>query len=187
MKNFHKKFTYFSQTYGKTKATPCLVSGFTLIESLVAITILVTAILGPMTIAATGISSAIYARDQETAFFLAQEGLEYVRNVRDSNVHAGTDWLSGLSTCASGACLIDSPNNIITACGDTCQAIRHDTNTRLYGYDTAWDATSFIRTISISETVPGEEVVVLSTVAWKRGSLADRAVSLEETLFDWQR
>ena len=57
--------------------------GFTLIESLVAITILVTAILGPMTIAATGISSAIYARDQETAFFLAQEGLEYVRNVRD--------------------------------------------------------------------------------------------------------
>jgi prepilin-type N-terminal cleavage/methylation domain-containing protein len=45
MKNFHKKFTYFSQTYDKTKATPCLVSGFTLIEIMVSISIFTMVVL----------------------------------------------------------------------------------------------------------------------------------------------
>lgn len=161
--------------------------GFTLIESLVAVTILITAILGPMSIASSGIAAATYARDQATAFFLAQEGLEYVRNVRDSNAHARTDWLSGLSACVPGACIIDSPNNTINTCAGTCPAIRYDNATHLYGYDSTFGTTNFTRTINISSTVPDEEIVVSSKVAWKRGALEEKTVILEETLFHWQK
>ena len=63
------------------------IKGFTLVETLVAISILMIAIVGPMTIAQNGLSSSIYAREQFIAQFLAQDALEYVRNVRDNNTN----------------------------------------------------------------------------------------------------
>ena len=57
--------------------------GFTIIESLVAIAILIVAITGTMTAVQSGISSYTYSKDQIAAFFLAQEAFEQVRNMRD--------------------------------------------------------------------------------------------------------
>lgn len=59
--------------------------GFTLLETIVAIAILSLAITGPMIISEKGIDTSIYARDQVTAFYLAQEAVEYIRNIRDTN------------------------------------------------------------------------------------------------------
>ena len=162
--------------------------GFTLIESLVAITILITAILGPMSIAANGIASAGYVRDQTTAFFLAQEGLEYVRNMRDSNALTTPplDWLAGLSACVSSSCTINPSNNIINACTGTCPAVRYDSTSNMYGY-AAGSETNFTRTISITTSVADREVVVSSTVTWKRGALGERSTTVEETLFNWHK
>ncbi|MBI5005115.1 MAG: prepilin-type N-terminal cleavage/methylation domain-containing protein [Candidatus Lloydbacteria bacterium] len=161
--------------------------GFTLIESLVAIAILITAILGPMSIAANGIASATYARDQATAFFLAQEGLEYVRNVRDTNALARVDWLTGLTACTSSACVIDSPGNTIGTCSGVCPVVRYDNTTNEYGYDPAWSATNFTRAITITSTVSGKEIIVSSTVTWQRSALASRSITINETLFNWHR
>ncbi len=47
-------------------------TGFTLVETLVAVTILLVAIAGPMTIASRGMQNAYYAGDQTTAIYLAQ-------------------------------------------------------------------------------------------------------------------
>ncbi|MEK7101886.1 MAG: prepilin-type N-terminal cleavage/methylation domain-containing protein [Patescibacteria group bacterium] len=58
--------------------------GFTLIETMVAITILTFAIAGPMFTASRSIIAAQTARDQLTAMYLAQEGIEYVRMMRDN-------------------------------------------------------------------------------------------------------
>jgi hypothetical protein len=52
--------------------------GFTLIETLVAIAIIMLSVAGPLIIAQKGISSAIYARDQITAAYLAQDAVEYI-------------------------------------------------------------------------------------------------------------
>ncbi len=60
-------------------------SGFTLVETLVAISILLIVIIGPMTVAQKGIQNAYFAREQVTAVFLAQEAIEAVREFRDSN------------------------------------------------------------------------------------------------------
>lgn len=57
--------------------------GFSLVETLVAITILLLVIVGPMTISVTTAKSTSYASEQVLAFFLAQEGVELVQKVRD--------------------------------------------------------------------------------------------------------
>jgi len=57
--------------------------GFTLIETMVAVSILSLAVAGPLVTASRAIVAAQTARDQLTASYLAQEGIEYVRALRD--------------------------------------------------------------------------------------------------------
>lgn len=71
--------------------------GFTIMETLVAIAILLLSITGPMVFSQNGLRAAFYARDQVTAFYLAQDAIEYVKNRRDHNVLSGNSkWLDGL-------------------------------------------------------------------------------------------
>lgn len=58
-------------------------SGFTLVETLVAITILLIVMIGPMTISSQTAKSSTFASEQVTAFFLAQEGVELAQKARD--------------------------------------------------------------------------------------------------------
>jgi hypothetical protein len=56
---------------------------FTLIETLVGVTILTLAVSGPLVGASHALVLAQLSRDQLTASYLAQEGIEYVRAMRD--------------------------------------------------------------------------------------------------------
>lgn len=58
-------------------------SGFSLVEALVAITILLLVVTGPMKIITQANHSTAYAAEQVNAFFLAQEGLELAEKGRD--------------------------------------------------------------------------------------------------------
>ncbi len=58
-------------------------SGFSLVETLVAISLLLIVIVGPMTISAKSAKSSTFATEQIQAFFLAQEGLELAQKARD--------------------------------------------------------------------------------------------------------
>ncbi|MBL7045237.1 MAG: prepilin-type N-terminal cleavage/methylation domain-containing protein, partial [Parcubacteria group bacterium] len=117
-------------------------NGFTLIEALVAIAILTVSIAGPITIASKGLASAVFARDQITAFYLAQEAVEFIRNQRDENNIKGGNWLAGLNVCSNGsACTIDVQNNNIKNCpGDVCDVLKYDDNTNFYNYSTGDDS-----------------------------------------------
>lgn len=59
-------------------------AGFTLIEAMIAVTILTLSVAGPLLTASRSIVSAEIARYQLTASYLAQEGIEYVRMMRDN-------------------------------------------------------------------------------------------------------
>lgn len=63
-------------------------AGYSLIEVLVSISVLLIAIVGPMTIASQGIKSAAFSLEQNTAFFLAQEGIETVIALRNDSTLA---------------------------------------------------------------------------------------------------
>src|SRR6266404_2318694 len=76
--------------------------GFTLIETLVAVLLLSIAIVGPMTIAQKGLQTALIAKDQSTAFNLAQDAVEFIRFARDTNCLVtsvgacpAANWLNG--------------------------------------------------------------------------------------------
>ena len=168
--------------------------GFTLVETLVAISILSLAITGPMVIAQKGIGSSIYARDQVTAFYLAQEAVEYVRNVRDTNRIGGYTggWLwefgpSGANCFDPNKCQIDSTqlsftspapgasNAAIQACNyqnqsGVCQPIDFNSATNFYGYGGttgSWTPTQFTRAVDIKEIVPGVEAIITVTISWQ--------------------
>lgn len=148
--------------------------GFTLIETFGAITILIIAVLGPLTLLTNNISDGSLLKDQMTASYLAQEGIELVINRRDANYEAGVQeqddspnnqnaWLTGLEDCIgnNASCNIDLPMADISqpppaaeACGgssDPCTVFIEDRDGGLYriGGTNNANATIFTRTIKI--------------------------------------
>ncbi len=70
-------------------------SGFTIIETLVAITVLMIAVAGPLVVATRGLNSALASKDQMIASYLAQDTLETIKNIRDGNVFANPTDIEG--------------------------------------------------------------------------------------------
>ncbi len=97
---------------------------FTLVETLVAITILLIAIVGPLYTLHKSVLASYTARDKLIASALAQEGLEYIRAVRGDNYLSGRTWLAGVdgtsngsnsANCISSSCTVDQSTNQIAA------------------------------------------------------------------------
>jgi len=168
--------------------------GFTIIESLVAITVLVLAITGVASAIQTGISSYIFSKNQIIAFYLAQEGFEQVRNIRDENSLKTQDWLTSLSANSSDpcyfgqACIIDPVRSAVpTRCSGgpgNCPVIRQDAVTGFFGYDPAWSATIFRREIILTQINP-QEIAVTVTVDWSKG-VVNRQFRARENILNWQ-
>lgn len=178
------------------------VTGYSLIEVLVAISILMLSIVGPLTIAVKSIQSAQYARQQNTAFFLAQEGISSMNTIRnDAAISAfisGTpdtwEWVdeAGLSPCFdSTGCDIDfrdeSLINNVTDCSASASecTLQFDESFGRVVYQHVQGAeTPFTRVITLEE-VSSDEVLVTSRVRWESTLLSqNQEVVLTTSLFD---
>ena len=172
--------------------------GFTLIETLIAISILVLAVTGAFAAAQNGISSATFSKDQIVAFYLAEEGIEEIRNLRDQNGLAGVSWLSGIAgsvndPCYFGnVCMVDavSPDKVISKCGTeagSCPVLKQDPDTGFFGYDSDWADSPFKREVQLVQVSPSNshEVTIVVTVTWAKGLLS-RQFQAKENIFDWQ-
>ncbi|HVU06675.1 MAG TPA: prepilin-type N-terminal cleavage/methylation domain-containing protein [Candidatus Paceibacterota bacterium] len=170
--------------------------GFTLVEAMVAISILSLAVTGPLIIAQKGLGSAVYAKDQIIAAYLAQEAVEYVRNARDTNRITGAAWLNGLSACmvsgGSEACEIDArktdflATGAVQSCpGGACDKVSFDPSSGLYGYGIG-SATKFTRSISIDNRASAKEATMTVTVSWATNLfLPVRTFTVRETIFNF--
>src|SRR3989344_1070881 len=67
--------------------------GFTLIETIVALAVLLAAIVGPVALITKGLVDVTFAKNKLIALHLAQEGIELVRIQRDNNILC--DYLDG--------------------------------------------------------------------------------------------
>jgi prepilin-type N-terminal cleavage/methylation domain-containing protein len=167
--------------------------GMTLIETLVAITILTVAIVAPMSLTMQSLSAAYYARDQIAAFNLGQEAIESVRSIRDGNIlriaydqpDPGCAPMTLLCNIPIGTpFVIDTRDNAITTCSGTCPALQTDGD--LYGYQSGWADTRYTRTVS-ADFVEGttDEIRVSVTVTWVAGPLQTRTFTIYENLYRW--
>jgi prepilin-type N-terminal cleavage/methylation domain-containing protein len=156
-------------------------NGFTLIEGLVAIAILVLVISSVMGNIHSGFKSLLHSRDLMTATFLAQETIETVRNIRDINLSENQYWLLGLEDCLGNLCEISvfsSP--VVNSCIDgVCQNLRYEDSNGRYGYDISWQDSDFVREIEILEETTSV-VTVSVVVRWLTGE-----IKMKETLYDF--
>lgn len=166
--------------------------GFTIVESLVAISILVLAITGTASAIQIGISSYIFSKDQVIAFYLAQEGFEQIRNMRDENRLTGGFWLSSIADASSDpcyfgqACTVDPVfSNEATRCSapGSCPVLRQDSVNGFFGYNLDWPESIFTREIVLTE-ISENEISVLVTVSWTKG-IVDREFQARENLLNY--
>mgnify|MGYP001602764795 FL=1 len=152
----------FFKKVNKSNACPqclqhsCYRRGFTLVETLIAISIFSVSIIAMMSILGGGIANTNYAKNKMTASYLAQEGIEYVRNMRDNAVlYTGSgNWTSFRNT----------PNII---------------------YPVSTDFSGFTREVWLDKSGLGpDEVKIFSTVSWTQGS-GPFSITFSENLFNW--
>jgi len=162
-------------------------NGFSLLETLVALGVLSLALAGALTLASMGVRSASSAYNQSLAFFLASESIEYIRNVRDSDILIGGDWLADLRNCLGVDCVIDaakeSYSEAFSVCSGSCPVLRLNSSSGLYTQNAGDSASIFTRAVRIEEVVAGREVKITSAVSWRQGSV-NRSFVIEERLFN---
>ena len=166
---------------------------FTLVETLVAVMILSIAVVGPMFSSAQNIKLASFSQNQLVAFYLGQEAIEYVRNVRDTNLIGGNNWLNGLTDCllstSPNGCYIDVKNDEVDTCGTSCSnKLRFDGVNYNYAPISALNKeTIFSRTVKIENPFNGngDEAKVSITVNWMDRDII-KTMNLQDNIFNWR-
>lgn len=174
--------------------------GYSLVEVLVAITVLLIALVGPLTIAQAGLKRAVNSREQTMATFLAQEGLEAVVKLREDNAlnaypdfdNLNTVW--NTLTALNGDCTASQPCGVLIGndgvitdtsfyrCNATNCIMRYTAGDRVpYRQNvTTGVTTAYERRIQLD--VANDRVVVTSTVTW--GTRPDQRVSMQTYVYN---
>ena len=184
--------------------------GFTLIETLAAVVLLTISITAPMLLTVRSLSSAYYARDQFTAFYLAQEAIEAVHQVRDNQIltiaktsAGGIDLfpcaIDGTGGTAPKSFTVDgrppAPADVIRTTGSVGACINSsdpnscpplESDGQLYGYEMGWSNTNFTRYVNACY-VGGDtnEVQISVTVKWQTAAQNERTFTISENMYRW--
>ena len=161
-------------------------TGFTMIEIIITIAVLSVGIIGTYNAFYSIMNVADTMSYRLTAAYLAQEGIDIVKNIRDGSCVAGVAFNSGLTSCAGG-CQADykagtaveqRPNQLQPYIGSFLK-INSD---GFYGYDLGTE-TKFKRAITINQ-VSLDELQVDSEVFWNYNG-KDYSVKSSGYLYNW--
>lgn len=189
-------------------------TGFTIIETMVAVFVLTMALVALLTLTANSTFNSRYAKNEIIANYLLEEAVDYIRNERDTIAFqnkAGGTWVSFLNKYGWGngtapdvcflpdGCYISVSDvaPIATLCASSpsfgvakCPVFSFDENgfTNFYNYDPTLPPSNFKRKIfmKLDQTKnSGEELDITVTVEWLNGNLV-RSRSLQSSLLNWQ-
>ena len=165
--------------------------GLTLVEALVSLVVLSLGLIPSLAILTSSTRISALIKNNLIAANLAQEGIEVVRAVRDSNWFAAGNppfyrYLvdcGGPTTCNWRVAW--DTNGPLLALG-TNPPLKFDSATGTYNYSTGID-TGFKRVITVTKVVsPCDcELKVISRVEWIRYGVV-RTQEVESHLFDWK-
>ena len=150
---------------------------FTLIESVVAIFMLTVGTVGAFSLIQKTITFTAVTSSQLKAAYLAQEGIELVRNIRDGNYVERSTWNDGLTGCADG-CEADYNDGVFSSYDDLFLMI----DSGFYNYDSGTE-TIFKRKITI---VPQTNILEVAVeVSWtERGR--GHTLAAQTELYNWK-
>ncbi len=181
--------------------------GLSLIEMTIAIAILVVALLSALILATFGLVAGGESQMRVVAINLAREGVEVVRNIRDSNWLAGNDWTKDIITGNSISIFNVTNNNWTLGTNSSISNLVidpekpetiQDASTQVLKADELYVQrllhvpgeikTNFYRLIKIVEITskisPDHELKVTCYVVWEeRGRW--HLVNVEDHLFNW--
>lgn len=177
--------------------------GFTLVETLVAILIFASSVVALLTATSGGLTEVTLLRNKLSANYLAQQGIEFVRNARDRSIQVyGTNgwnqFLAGVGACqnASGCGFNPFPTTspTVVSCttppGDPC-SLSYSELSGLYIPSSPSNIlsgtiipTTFRRVVTVQPTIGLDEAKITSTVTWTQG-VSSQHVVLEEYIYNW--
>ena len=158
--------------------------GFSLIEVVTAIFILTVGVGGAFSLIYQTLSAVYTVRSELTASFLAQEGVEIVKNLRDnawleSRAATSTSWLANLSE-AGGSYEVDYSTQSLSR-ADNSTYLRVDSN-GFINYSSG-SQTNFTRSITLTN-VSTTTVKVVVNIGWETGG-RDHSLEIVENLTNW--
>ena len=176
-------------------------TGFSLVEVLVAISILLIALVGPMNSITRSSQSTEVANQQVPAVFLAQEGVELVHKVRDDEL---LTWFANdthdfwqetkdelddcFDTDGCGLTIDENDTVSVVSCGniDNCR-VHYDENANRARYTQGLSgppATPYTRVVRLNEVRADAEIEIVSTVTWRTGSLiSEQRAEVQTSIF----
>jgi Tfp pilus assembly protein PilV len=159
--------------------------GFSIVEVVISLGIITMGLLGVVSLAVQSIQVKSMNKNYLVGSLLAQEGLELVRNIRDSNwLIPGNTWKTDLADASNDgtfaidyrASIDDTPNNVTDA------GAKLYFKNNYYAHDPTGTDAHFSRLITITDS--GNHLAASSTVLWY-----DRGVhtyTAETYFFDWR-
>ncbi len=162
-------------------------SGFSLLEIMAVVAIVAIALVGTTKLVVQSLRAQQVNRSTIIAYQLAQEGVELVRYIRDTNWLQARDWDEGMEL---GEYCLDylSPELILAADLNDCQLYLNNDNHYYHPRNSPEldEETIFKRKIEIlSLPYSAPSLGVRVSISWFEGGM-DNNYILETELFDWK-
>lgn len=162
--------------------------GFTLLEVLLSIFLITVGMGGIFILVLQTVSFSSMSFNQFIASQLAQEGLEVVRNIRDSNwltqrSKPEQSWKQGIVCCPASPCLCQVDYD------DAALSLWTGPNLKFgqgfYNYDSGVDS-KFNRKITVAEDPENPDILeILVEVVWQEAG-QEHKIAAQENLYNWR-
>ncbi len=154
--------------------------GFTLVELMITIFVIAIGLIGVVTLIQNTLRSASFVKSNLIASYLAQEGVELTRNIRDVNWINREDWNEGLS---DGDYIIDYNDNYLLSYNDIFLNID---NNEFYSYESG-DESKFKRKIIINQMVDvdGNEYLEVESVVFWNYQEEEYSIKVVNHMYNW--
>jgi len=157
---------------------------FTLIETIAAIFILTAGILAISSLISYLISVSSISSQKLIAAYLVQEGIEIVRNIRDTNFLSGNSWNYGLTSCGLGCFNFDYRSQTIPD-NTNCSGKNYLSLVNNFYQCSFSSPINLQRKVTISQISNPEGLKVEVEVSWKERGRT-HSLKVQENLYNWQ-
>lgn len=173
-------------------------SGFTLIETIVAVLVLTISLSALLNLTANSAVTSRYSRNDITVNYLLQEVIDFIRNDRDTiafqqgNLEEGgwDSFINKYNQCFDPkVCIIEPMKDQINECSGDCPFLNYrddPVNTGFYTYDNTGVKSIFQRTVKMSYVDYNEDEIKIEVILNWNNNGVDRSRTMTSNILNWQ-